>query len=107
MHTMCSTLGVDYYKWDPAKNERLKAERGITFEQVVLHIERGDVLGVYDHPNPSKHPNQRILVVNVGNYAYLVPFVDSNEGRFLKTIILSRKATRDFLGGLDEEEQAG
>ena len=98
---------MDYYKWDSEKNERLKAERGVSFEQIVMHIERGDVLGVYDHPNPLRYPNQRVLVVKVGNYAYLVPFVDSNEGRFLKTIIPSRKATRDFLGGLDEEDQVG
>jgi uncharacterized DUF497 family protein len=98
---------MDYYKWDAAKNERLKAQRGISFEQIVMHIERGDVLGVYDHPNRAKYPKQRMLVVKVYNYAFLVPFVDSEEGRFLKTIIPSRKATRDFLGGSDEEEQTG
>ncbi len=95
---------MDYYRWDPEKNERLKTERGVSFEQIVMHIERGGVLGIYNHPNPLKYPNQCVLVVNVGNYAYLVPFVDSNEGRFLKTIIPSRKATRDFLGGSDEED---
>ncbi|MEK7384260.1 MAG: toxin [Elusimicrobiota bacterium] len=95
---------MDYYRWDSEKNKRLKSERGISFEQIVMHIGRGAGLGVCDHPNPAKYPNQRVLVVNVGNYAYLVPFVDSNDGRFLKTIIPSRKATRDFLGGLDEED---
>lgn len=98
---------MDYYRWDPEKNERLKAERGISFEQVVLHIERGDVLGLYGHPNQAKYPNQRVLVVEIGNYAFLVPFVDSEEGRFLKTIIPSRKATRELLGGPDEKDQAG
>ena len=69
-----------------------------------MHIERGDALGIYDHPNPAKYPKQRVLVVNVDNYAYLVPFVDSKEGWFLKTIIPSRKATRDLLGGSDEKD---
>ena len=95
---------VDYYRWDPEKNERLKATRGIGFEQIVLHIERGDVLGVYGHPNQGRYPNQRILVVSVDDYAFLVPFVESGEGIFLKTIIPSRKATRDFQGGPHEKD---
>ncbi|MBI4678701.1 MAG: BrnT family toxin [Elusimicrobia bacterium] len=95
---------MDYYTWDPEKNARLKAERGISFEQIVLHIERGDVLGLYEHPNQARYPNQRVLVVKVDNYAFLVPFVESEEGRFLKTIIPSRKATRDLLGGPDEKD---
>lgn len=98
---------MDYYRWDIGKNERLKTERGISFEQIVMHIERGDMLGICDHPNPAKYPNQRMLVVKIDNYAYLVPFVESKEGRFLKTIIPSRKATRDYLGGLNEEDKAG
>ena len=98
---------MDRYRRDSEKNDHLKTERGISFERVVMRIERGDVLGVYAHPNPLKYPKQRVLVVNIDNYAYLVPFVDSEEGRFLKTIIPSRKATRDFLGGSDEEDQAG
>ncbi|MFA5140039.1 MAG: BrnT family toxin [Elusimicrobiota bacterium] len=96
---------MGHYRWDPQKNERLKAQRGISFERIVLHIERGDVLGVHDHPNPARYPNQRIFVVNVDGYAYLVPFVDSEQGVFLKTIIPSRKATRDLLGGPHEEDQ--
>ena len=90
---------MEYYKWDNQKNELLKAERGISFEQIVLHIERGDVLAVVEHPNKERYPNQQLIVVAVNGYAYLVPFVDSPEGRFLKTIIPSRKATRDYLKG--------
>lgn len=90
---------MDYYKWDSRKNELLKAERGISFEQIVLHIERGDVLAVVEHQNKERYPNQQLIVVAVNGYAYLVPFVDSPEGRFLKTIIPSRKATRDYLKG--------
>ena len=95
---------MDYYQWDHEKNNLLKAERGVSFEQVVMHIERADVLDVYEHPNQKKYPNQQILVVRIEDYACLVPFVESNEGRFLKTIMPSRKATRHYLGEEDEED---
>ena len=94
---------MDYYQWDQEKNEQLKAERGISFDQVVMHIGRADILDVYEHPNKKKYPNQQILVVKIEDYAYLVPFVESKEGRFLKTIVPSRKATRRYLGEKHEE----
>ncbi len=100
---MCYSAGMEYYQWDPEKNERLKSERGVSFEQVVLHIERGSLLGVYEHPNKDRYPNQQVLVVRIQDYAYLVPCVKSGEGRFLKTIIPSRKATRDYLRQDDGE----
>ncbi len=90
---------MPYYKWNHEKNERLKAERGLSFEQVILHIERGDLIDVIEHPNQSKYPNQQMLVVKIKDYAYIVPFVEDEEGKFLKTIIPSRKATREYLGG--------
>jgi uncharacterized DUF497 family protein len=90
---------MTYYKWNHEKNEKLKAERGIGFEQVILHIERGDLIDVIEHPNQSKYPNQQMLVVKIKDYAYLVPFIEDEESRFLKTIIPSRKATREYLGG--------
>ena len=82
---------MDYYKWDNQKNEKLKAERGVGFERVVMHIERGDVLDLFDHPNQENYPNQQIIVVEINEYAYIVPFVESSKGEFLKTIIPSRK----------------
>jgi uncharacterized DUF497 family protein len=87
------------YKWNHEKNEELKAERGIGFEEVILYIERGDLLDVVEHPNRSKYPNQQMLVVKIRDYIYLVPFVEAEEGKFLKTIIPSRKPTREYLGG--------
>jgi uncharacterized DUF497 family protein len=96
---------MDYYKWDFQKNEKLKIERGISFEQVVMHIERGDVLDLVAHPNQKKYPGQQIIVVAINEYAYLVPFMESSEGKFLKTIIPSRKATRDYLGEENEQDQ--
>jgi len=88
---------MEYYQWNHEKNDKLKLERGISFEQVVMHIERGDLLDIVRHPNQSKYPNQRLLVVEIQDYAYLVPFVESDKGKFLKTIIPSRRATREYL----------
>ena len=95
---------MDYYRWDVEKNEKLKAERGICFEQVVMHIERCDILDVYQHPNHKTYPDQQILVVRIEEYADLVPFMESSGGRFLKTIVPSRKATRRYLGEPNEED---
>ena len=92
-------MELDYYRWNHEKNLKLKAERGISFEQAVMHIERGEVLDVVQHPNRQKYPNQQILVVEIDNSAYLIPFVEDDKGKFLKTIIPSRKATRDYVGG--------
>ena len=89
---------MKYFSWDAEKNELLRSERGISFEEVVFHIERGDVLDLLQHPNKERYPGQRIFVVNVEGYAYLVPFVEDDTVIFLKTIIPSRKATRDYLG---------
>ena len=90
---------MKYYSWNREKNQKLKEERGIGFEQVVMNIERGYLIDVLKHPNHKKYPNQQLLVIEINNYAYLVPFVEDKNGRFLKTIIPSRKATRDYLGG--------
>jgi uncharacterized DUF497 family protein len=90
---------VKYFSWNPEKNDQLVAGRGISFEEIVFHIERGDVLDLLEHPNQERYPRQRVLVVAVEGYAYLVPFVESETELFLKTIIPSRKATRDYLGG--------
>jgi uncharacterized DUF497 family protein len=94
------------FRWGPAKNEALKAERGISFESVVVAIESGGLLDVLAHPNPAKYPQQRILVVAADNYVYLVPFLEDKDCYFLKTIIPSRKATRDYLkqGESDEKD---
>jgi hypothetical protein len=92
---------VKYFSWSPEKNQLLllQERRGISFEEIVFHIENGDVLDILEHNDPQKYPGQRILVVEVDGYAYLVPFVEDEREVFLKTIIPSRKATRDYLGG--------
>ena len=81
------------FNWDNEKNERLKLERGISFEEVVFCIENGQILNVLEHPNKKKYKGQRMYVVAINNYAYIVPFIDSENERFLKTILPSRKYT--------------
>ena len=92
------------YEWSPEKNDWLKRERGISFEDVVFHIEAGDEVDLFEHPNQRRYPGQKISVVLIEGYAYLVPFVESKDAIFLKTIIPSRKATKQYLG--DDDEQA-
>jgi uncharacterized DUF497 family protein len=89
--------------WSHEKNERLKRERGVSFEKVVLQIAKGEILDVLEHPDQERYPSQRIFVVKLGDYAYLVPFVESEDLIFLKTIIPSRKATRAYLKGVEHE----
>lgn len=90
-----------YFGWDPDKNEWLKRERGISFEAIVYYIQQGQLLDILEHPNPKRYPNQRIFLVQIEDYVYLVPFVERGEEAFLKTIIPSRKATREYLKGGD------
>ncbi len=87
------------FDWNTEKNLQLIEQRGVSFEIVLSAIERGGLLNVVDHPNQNRYPGQLIYVVDVNEYVYLVPFVIQDDGsRFLKTIIPSRKATRDYLG---------
>jgi len=86
-------------RWDEQKNEWLKQNRGLGFEQVAVLIERGQVLEVVDHPDQRKYPKQKMAIVEIDAYACLVPYVDDENGVFLKTIIPSRKATKKYLRG--------
>ena len=85
------------FDWDNEKNEFLEKTRGVTFEDVVFHIQHGDVLDIIKHPKADKYPNQQIIVLNIEGYVYLVPYVKKQGTRFLKTIIPSRKATKEYL----------
>ena len=85
------------FRWPPEKNDWLRAERGISFEEITVAVEAGALLEVVLHPNPKKYPRQKIMVVEVSGYAYLVPYIEERDHLFLKTIIPSRKATRDFI----------
>ena len=84
------------YHWNAEKNQRLLEERGITFERIVFEIGLGNERAVFLHPNQDRYPGQLISMVEVDDYVYLVPFVENEAEIFLKTIIPSRKATRQF-----------
>lgn len=94
------------FRWPPKKNELLQRERGISFEQITVAVEAGALLGVVPHPNPAKYPRQKIMVVRVAAYAYLVPFIENEDHFFLKTIIPSRKATRNYIMKESDDDQA-
>ena len=84
------------YNWNPEKNQLLIKQRGISFERIVFEISSGNELDVLEHPNQQKYPGQRISIVQVDDYVYAVPFVETETEIFLKTIIPSRKATKLF-----------
>ena len=94
---------MKFFSWSNEENEKLKQQRGISFEEVVFHIERGDVLDVVEHPDQAKYPGQRFFVIDVEEYVYLVPFIGTAHEYFLKTIIPSRKATRKYLAGREKK----
>ena len=93
------------FRWRHEKNEALKAERGISFEVIALAIEADGLLDVLRHPNTGKYPNQSVLVVALDAYVYLVPYVEEHDYYFLKTVIPSRKATRDYLLRSNPDEE--
>ena len=84
------------YSWNPEKNAKLIEERGISFEDIVLSIEQGNEIEIYDHPNQEKYPGQKISAVVIEDYVYLIPFIENDSEIFLKTIIPSRKATKRY-----------
>ena len=96
-HTHGYDFVVKSFRWSQQKNDLIAAERGITFESVVVAIETGGLLDILAHRNPERYPAQRVLVVASDGYAYLVPLVEEDHYFFLKTIIPSRKATREYL----------
>ncbi|MBI2906193.1 MAG: toxin [Chloroflexi bacterium] len=90
---------MKYFDWSTDKNDELRANRNVTFEEVVFALVTGELLDIIEHPNQAKYPNQRIFIVNLRDYAHLVPFVESEDTVFLKTIIPCRKMTQKYLGG--------
>ena len=85
------------FEWGEEKNIKLKKQRGVGFEDVLVAIHEGRILDRGDHPNQDLHPGQKIIVVELNNYAYVVPFVEDEEKIFFKTIIPNRKATKKYL----------
>jgi len=97
---------VKLFRWNPDKNDRLKTGRGISFEEIVLAIEEDGLKDILVHPNQRRYPGQVVLVVAYRGYVFLVPSVEEGTHYFLKTIIPSRKATRDYLGTEGADEKA-
>jgi uncharacterized DUF497 family protein len=89
---------MKFFDWSDEKNAWLLVERNVTFEEVVFWIMRGGLIDILEHPNKERYPNQRIFIVKMDDYAYIVPFVEDDDRVFLKTIIPSRKLTRKYLG---------
>lgn len=94
------------YDFSPEKNQQIINARGISFEEVIMAIEEGAVLDVLPHPNPAKYPNQKMYVLNINSYVYIVPFVRKDKNTvFLKTIFPHRKLTRQYLRGDKYEKE--
>ena len=90
------------FDWDPEKNHQLIEERGISFEEVIFHLQSDSLLDDVEHPNQEDYGHQRMFIVAIEEYVYLVPYVESKDDIFLKTIIPSRKATKQYLGESNE-----
>jgi uncharacterized DUF497 family protein len=88
---------MKYIDWNKEKNEQLKKERELSFEDIFIAIEEGNLLDIIEHPSKNRYPNQKVFIVAINNYAYLVQFVEDEEKIFLKTIIPSRKATKQYI----------
>ena len=91
-----------FFNWNPDKNDQLILERNVSFEKIVIAINEGNIIDVYDHPNQQQYPNQKIYAVQIDDYIYLAPFVKNDDEIFLKTIIPRRKAAKKYLGGNNE-----
>ena len=88
---------MNVFQWNNEKNEWLIEHRGVCFEQVVLLLDQGGILDVVEHPNQDEYPGQKIAIVEIDDYAYLVPYVQSGDEIFLNTIIPSRKAANKYV----------
>ena len=91
-------------RWNHEKNAKLKQERGVSFEMVILAMEEGQVLDDLVHPNLQQYANQRLMIIKLRDYAWLVPYVETESELFLKTMIPSRKATKQYLRGEETHE---
>jgi len=96
---------VKLFDWSLGKNEELKALRKISFEDIVFSMSRDGLMDILEHPDQQRYPGQRIFIVNVDDYAYIVPFIEDEKTVFLKTIIPSRKMTKKYLGGKRRENK--
>lgn len=92
---------MKYFDWNEKKNNLLKKKRNISFEAAVLAIAENRLLDVLEHHDKQKYPHQKLLVIEINNYAYIVPIVESEKTYFMKTIYPSRNATQKYLRNQD------
>ncbi len=85
------------FDWNDEKNKELQEKRNIGFENVIVAINQGYIIDVLEHPNKEKYGNQYLIIIEIDNYAYVVPVVIDEEIYFLKTIFPSRKYTKKYL----------
>jgi len=78
---------VKKIRWSLAKNEKLKKERGISFDEII----RSKLIAVKKHPRKK---NQKIMLFKCRAYIWVVPFVMEKNEIFLKTLFPSRKYTK-------------
>lgn len=84
---------MKYLNWDSGKNQLLKQERGISFEEIAYLIESGRLIGIEENPG---NPNQKMFILEIENYAVIVPYVENDDEIFLKTAFPSRKYTKKY-----------
>ena len=90
-------------RWSPEKNLELKRERDVSFEEMFSAIEQGELLLTVEHPNRKRYPNQRIWVASLRGYVHMVPFVETDDEVFLRTIMPSRKPTKLYMSEASDE----
>lgn len=93
---------MKHISWNTEKNAKLRRERGVGFEDVLFQLNEGKILDIVDNPNNKRYPNQKVIVIEIKEYIYYVPFVEDEAEIFLKTIIPSRKLKKQYLGELKE-----
>ena len=86
------------FNWNSEKNQDLIINSNVSFEQVIYYLENGGLIDDISHPNITDYPNQQIFIILIVNYVYLVPYVETDDEIFLKTIIPSRKFTKKYFG---------
>ncbi len=80
--------------WDDTKNQKLKIEREISFEEIAEIILRKEYLDILDNPTRS---DQQIFVIILNDYIHSVPFIiDEQSNIILKTAYPSRKLNQIY-----------
>ena len=93
------------YVWDEGKNELLRRERGISFDDVKYHLTSGELLGDIRNPNQERYPGQRLYIVRINNGAWVVPYRQTGGYVFLYTAYPSEKFTRMYRGQLGGDNE--